>query len=148
MSTSQALAYQINDTLSAYIVVHDAIFAFSLRKILPIPGLFEPIDYCAHEQTLRSLSMRLNHITGMNFLDVRPTSEAEKEFLAILLNYALALQDTTNRLANISANLCRKSVGKSGYRYPDYRTDVSEYDASVKKYSALGGQLNALYNAI
>ena len=148
MSTSQALAHQINDTLSVYVTVHDAIFVFSLRKILPIPWLFEPIDYCAHEQTLRSLSIRLNHITGMDFLDARPTSEAEKEFLAALLNYALALQDTINKLANISTNLCRKSLGKSVYRYPSYRADVREYDASVEKYSTLGVQLNGLYAAI
>lgn len=148
MGTSQDLAHQINDTVGVYVTVHDAIFTFSLRKFLPIPGLFAPIDYCNHEQTLRSLSMRLTHITGLDLPDARPTSEAEKAFLEALLSYALALQNTINKLANISANLCRKSLGESGYRYPSYQTDVKEYDASVKIYSDLGCQLNALYAAI
>lgn len=148
MSTSQALAHQINDTLNAYVTVHDAIFAFSLRKLLPIPGLFEPIDYCTHEQTLRSLSVRLDHITDLDLRDARPTSETERAFLAALVSYALALQDTINKLANISANLYRTSRGEFGYHYPSYRADVREYDTSVKKYSTLGGQLNALYAAI
>jgi len=148
MSTGRSLARQVNDTLGAYVKVHDAIFAFSLRKLLPIPGLFEPIDYCAHELTLGVLSARLKDISGRQLPDVRPSSEAERAFLAALQSYALALQDTIDRLAHISANLCRKSKGESGYIYDSYNADVRAYKASVQSYAGLGANLNALYAAI
>ena len=37
--------YQVYSILNRYIVIHDAIFKFSLRKAIPIPGVFKAIDY-------------------------------------------------------------------------------------------------------
>ena len=43
------LAANVNDILSRYILIHDQIIKFSIRKLIPIPGLFKAIPFCTHE---------------------------------------------------------------------------------------------------
>ena len=148
MIAPKLLAQEVNNTLGAYVRVHDAIFAFSFRKLLPIPGLFEAIDYCAHEQTLQGLAARLRDVSARQLPSARPPSESQRAFLDALRNYAVALEDTISRLANISASLCRKSKGEPGYQYDTYQEEVKAYDESVQKYVALGQQLNNLYAGV
>ncbi len=56
MELDQELAAVGSLALREYIAVHDQIFATSLwrslRRVLPIPGLFERIPYAAHSRTL------------------------------------------------------------------------------------------------
>lgn len=148
MSSLQSLAHQVNGVLGDYVKVHDAIFTFSIRKLLPIPGLFEGIDYCGHEVTLRELSQRLQVTISQDLSRTTPRSAAERAFVNGLTEYATALLDTIERLQHISEPLCRKSHGDSGYSYNTYDADVKAYDASVQRYVALGQRLNALYSAL
>lgn len=62
MQQITSLAYQVNDILSRYVVIHDAIFKSSIRKILPIPGLFKAIDYGSHYHELDDLHSDLADI--------------------------------------------------------------------------------------
>ena len=56
MNTSSImLATNVNEILSRYIVIHDHIMKFSVRKILPVPGLFKSIPYCTYEGDLATL---------------------------------------------------------------------------------------------
>ena len=49
------LAANVNDILSRYILIHDQIIKFSIRKLIPIPGLFKAIPFCTHENDLDAL---------------------------------------------------------------------------------------------
>ena len=41
-----------NAILREYVAIHDAIFKFSWRKAIPIPGLFKATDFVAHFRDL------------------------------------------------------------------------------------------------
>ena len=55
------LAANVNDILSRYILIHDQIIKFSIRKLIPIPGLFKAIPFCTHENDLDALLHRTNN---------------------------------------------------------------------------------------
>ena len=46
-----------NAILREYVAIHDAIFKFSWRKTLPIPGIFKATDFGAHFRDLGRLAM-------------------------------------------------------------------------------------------
>ena len=63
------IAVEINGLLSRYVEVHDAIFQFSWRKIIPLPFIFRPIDF-GHlngrtEQILSQLEVCNQQISSM-----------------------------------------------------------------------------------
>jgi hypothetical protein len=66
MSGLPSEIYQVNSILDRYIVIHDAIFKFSLRKAIPIPGVFKPIDYWQHLRVLDALVSELQEIVEHN----------------------------------------------------------------------------------
>ena len=48
-----------NAILREYVAIHDAIFKFSWRKTLPIPGIFKATDFGAHFRDLGRLASEL-----------------------------------------------------------------------------------------
>jgi hypothetical protein len=141
------LAYQVNDILSRYIAVHDAIFKFSIRKLLPIPGLFKAIDYGSHYHELCNLHSELTE-TLATIAELRASGLASFStgpFLDVLAEYAFALSDAIGKLRDICDNLYRKSQGATDYSMSAYKRDVAAYDISVQRYIALGGRLNSLF---
>lgn len=145
---SIVLAVNVNDILSRYIVIHNQIMKFSVRRILPIPGLFKAIPYCTHEHSLATLLGDLAAVDGRisELLTGLPESaQAEGEFVGVLAQYATALTDTISQLHDISAELCSKSRGKGHYPYRRYRRDMDSYQESVEHYLRIGQQLNTLH---
>lgn len=141
------LAYQVNDILSRYIVVHNAIFKFSIRKLLPISGLFEAIDYGSHHHELDDLHSDLAGIL-VAIPDVRtsqPASSSREAFLVTLAEHTDALSDSIAKLRDMCGHLYRKSQGATDYSWGTYRRDVKAYEASVLHYMALGEHLNSLW---
>ena len=148
MTTLRILAVEVNAILRDYVQVHDDIFGFSLRKLIPIPGLFRAIKYCRHQESLGDLSERLAIIATRDLLDVTPMTPAEAAFLPVFRTYAGALHDTVQRLLHICVQLCRVSQGDSAYRYSNYDADTTAYHASVDTYVSLGNSVNELYGAV
>ena len=48
-----------NAILGKYAAIHDAIFKFSWRRTLPIPGIFKATDFGAHFKDLNRLASKL-----------------------------------------------------------------------------------------
>jgi hypothetical protein len=130
--------------------VHDNIFKFSLRKFLPIPGLFKAINYCKHEITLSGSEnqLQLSSQSARQTMSCEGLSSAEREFLQALHEYGDALRDSVHRLREISAALCHKSRGAMDYSVSMYNRDTAAYNDSVMRYTALGEQLNSLYHRL
>jgi len=142
-----SLVTQVNDILSRYILVHNAIFKFSIRKLLPIPGLFKAIDYGSHYQALDNLHSELAQ-TLEAIAQVRasePASTNTGAFLAALAEYGSALSDTIGSLRDMCSHLYRKSQGATDYSWATYERDNDAYMASVLRYMALGEHLNSLW---
>ena len=141
------LAANVNDILSRYILIHDQIIKFSIRKLIPIPGLFKAVSFCTHENDLDALLGELaaardsmsDHLIGL-----RGVATAEGEFIGMLDEYSVALNDTIYQLHGISSELCLKSRGEGDYPYRCYRADLDSYEESVERYRQIGGRLNVL----
>ena len=148
MTTLRILAVEVNAILRDYVRVHDDIFGFSLRKLIPIPGLFRAIKYCRHQETLADLSERLAVIAAHELLEVTPETPGEAAFLPVFRTYAGALHETVQRLLHICVQLCRVSQGDNAYRYSSYDADATAYHAAVDSYVSLGNRVNELYGAV
>ena len=146
--SSLMLVANVNDILSRYILIHDQIFKFSIRKLLPIPGLFKATSFCKHENDLDALLGELvtardsisDHLIGL-----REVSTTEGEFIGMLEEYAAALTDTIYQLHGISSELCLKRRGEGDYPHRRYQAEVDSYEKSLDRYRQVGDRLNILH---
>tara|TARA_B110000196_G_scaffold187845_1_gene160955 strand:- start:420 stop:794 length:375 start_codon:yes stop_codon:yes gene_type:complete len=117
--------------------VHQEVFGFSLRKVLPIPFLFKKIDYAY----LWSESDEIHHELRRLIIEVQDNPLTLKRD-NIFTIYLTALSESASKLALLLKKLSQKSNGISKYEKSEYLSDLDSYELSQKKYSALGVQLN------
>ena len=134
------LPKEINRVLNGYIFVHDEIFRFSLRKIIPIPGIFKPINYESHYKKLDFLQNRLSQI-------IKDIPE-NTEFFKLLKEYAQSLLNTILWLQDICQKFTDKLNRVNGYTKNAYDKDMQTYNHSVNTYRSLGIRLNKLYKEL
>jgi hypothetical protein len=124
-----------NAILGEYVAIHDAIFKFSWRKALPIPGLFKSTDFGAHGRELDRLTSKLTAIsealkTGAGSL------EGSHQYTAALLEAIQALREICRRFYE-------KSQGDlSKYPMAEYNADLKTYEGLMNKCQELGVVLN------
>ncbi|MEK6692627.1 MAG: hypothetical protein AABY44_04285 [Nitrospirota bacterium] len=127
--------YQVHSILERYVVIHDKIFKFSLRKAIPIPGLFKPIDYGQHFRELDSL------ISALEQLAISTSNKAG--IPNVFQQYVTALLKTMQFLRDMCRRLYDKSQGDlQSYKMGQYKSDVTRYEGLVEKYRSLGSTLN------
>ena len=116
------------------VAIHDAIFKFSWRKTLPIPGLFKAIDYGAHSKDLGRLASKLAAISS--------ALKAESESLEAY-QYTAALLEAVQALRQICRRYHEKSQGNvSKYPMAEYNANLKSYEGLMNKCQALGVALN------
>ena len=126
---------QVNEILERYSAIHDKIFKFSLRKVIPIPGLFKPVDYDLHLKELDSLAFALERvsISKNNSADV----------INAYQQYITALRKAIRFFRNICGRLNDKSRGNlRDYTMDKYNSDVDTYRGLMERYQLLGSALN------
>ena len=141
-----ALAHQVAEIHSRYIVIHDGVFSFSIRRILPLSHTTD-VDYCAYEKVLDNLQVELKDIqvavTHLKSADLVKTSAVE--FRTVLEDYIIALSDTMDKLHLICARLCQDGrQGISSYSTTRLNLDKMAYDELIQRYKRLGRRLNRL----
>ena len=138
------LAEEVNDILSRYIVVHNALFKLSIRKLIPIPGLFKPIEFERHRADLTGMVAELREVDeAIDYLHPSVSRYSPIVlFLTHLREYSTALADTITLLSTICHSLHLKSERSSEFTWDDHKRAVNEYNSSVDHYKELGGQLN------
>ena len=72
-TTVVALARRVAAILDEYVGLHDALYKFSMRHVIPIPGIFKPIDFGAFHAQLGRLTADLLQV--MNVLDGRAVDD-------------------------------------------------------------------------
>ena len=123
-----------NAILGEYATIHDAIFKFSWRKTLPIPGLFKAIDYGAHSKDLGRLASKLAAISS--------ALKAESGSLEAY-QYTAALLEAVQALREICKRFHEKSRGDlSTYPMAEYNANLKIYEGLMNKCQALGVALN------
>jgi len=136
-------AVRVNSLLTAYIAVHDDIFRASLRKVIPVPGIFKATDYCKHRLTLAEISSQLRICesqadTGSSGTDRDP------KFASTLAHYIRSLDAAVTQLQRITDSLCRKAKGEHGHSIGAYNQDCDQYNQLVEQYKNVGETLNSL----
>jgi hypothetical protein len=124
-----------NTILGEYAAIHDAIFKFSWRKSLPIPGLFKTTDYRSHFRDLDRLASKLTAISRK--LEAESgVLEGSRQYTAALLETIQALQDICRRFYEQSQGNFRK------YPMAEYNANLKTYESLVNKCQELGVALN------
>jgi hypothetical protein len=124
-----------NAILGEYVTIHDAIFKFSWRKALPIPGLFKATDFGAHFRDLDRLASKLAAISA--------TLKADSGALDGSHQYAAAVLEAIQALRDICRRFYEKSQGDlSKYPMSEYNADLKSYEGLVNKCQELGIALN------
>jgi hypothetical protein len=123
-----------NAILGKYVAIHDAIFKFSWRKTLPIPGLFKAIDFGAHCKDLGRLASQLAAISS--------ALKAESGSLEVY-QYTAALLEAVQALREICGRFYEKSQGDlSTYPMTEYNANLKTYEGLMNKCQTLGVALN------
>jgi hypothetical protein len=131
------LSLRADDHLRNYVAIHNELFEMSIKRLVPIPGFFQSIDFnrllndisqvaTSVEEMLTELRFLLNRIGG-----------AERDYVAALMVYIEALQETVKLLLNIIDRLKLKNDGER-YGWSTYRRDLREYQRSVANYVTFG----------
>jgi len=87
---------RINSLLHEYVAIHDAIFKFSWRKAVPIPGLFKPVDFGAHFKDLSKLASKLAAISS-GLKEDPGALEGSHQYAVALLETIQALREICRR---------------------------------------------------
>ena len=125
------------DLLVRHVSVHDEVFGFSIRKLIPIPFLFKKIDYAY----LWSESDEIHHDLKRLIKEVQKNPfSLERD--NIFITYLVALSESASKLATLLKRLSQKANGISSYEKQEYLTDLEVYELSQEKYSMLGMKLN------
>jgi hypothetical protein len=127
--------------LKEYVAVHDDIFAGgvvkTLRRIIPIPGIFQAINFKAHAVTLALLAYSIDSIR------TRVTTQGGNTHLANTLSeYCVALGTAVAQLRDIATRLASRKRDPNAYSQPSYRSDLARYENAVGRYREVGEQLN------
>lgn len=147
MVTNRETAIQVNLLLTAYIVIHDDIFATSIRKIIPIPGIFKKIDYCQHRVSLAQISSELQ-VCEAEAVNGCLDGGAGSRLASALAQYTRALNATVTHLQRMTDVLCRKAQGENGYSMDAYNSDCDRYNQLVQQYIKLGDSLNEIVRGL
>src|SRR2546423_11499262 len=124
-----------NTILGEYAAIHDAIFKFSWRKTLPIPGLFKTTDFGSHYRDLDRLASKLAAILRK--------LEAESGSLEGSRQYTAALLETIQALREICRRFFEQGKGNfSKYPMAEYHANLKAYEGLVNKCQELGVALN------
>jgi hypothetical protein len=145
----RGLAAIVNDALSRYIVAHNDVFKASAKRLVPIPGVFEAIDFKAHVETLTGVEGTLTEAGVTTASAMEGSGDVMvRRFLGHLQKYEAALLEAVRQLRQISERLYRKSQDPKAYKWSTYQKDLHAYEDAVKHYSKMGVELNAAYERI
>lgn len=136
------LAFRTNNILDRYVSIHDACFKFSLRKVIPLPGIFKPIDYRRHREALNSLHSELEQVRR----DATGLAQTSRHvFLLVLDEYTQALDSAIITLAAMCQGMHGRSEGDNRYTAAQYQADWKACGDAVDRYTQVGGRLNEVF---
>jgi hypothetical protein len=152
MSESQdmeSIGEYVGELLGRYVVIYNVLFGFSFRKIIPIPGLFKPIDFPGYTAELIVLADELVEV-GNGFdnpLQSVSGPRPDDQLRNALRDYAVELTNTVVLLQTLCEQLSLKTQNPFAYSWQAYKANLEEYRASIERYKVLGHQLNESFAA-
>lgn len=129
----------LNEALSEYLLIHDAIFSQNIGKTPNYQTLKEDLIRIIEDVKDMESSLKI----GFQLMQRLNRSSKEIKEIDLVLNYTSSLLEAQNSLLVVITKLHEKSKGEV-YNYFSYVRDVNKYKRSRKKYGALGRRLNLL----
>ena len=136
-----------------YRKTHQALFGFSVRKILGAEQTHKVSDLKAQEIELdlidRESKSIYSTIADTTYNDLPRRAKTTIAIRDALLKYTEALIDTTVKLNLICRNLRREQEGESAFTHystHQLRQDKAVYDASVQEFRRWGTRLMELFD--
>ncbi len=130
---------EVNSLLQEYVRIHNNLYRSSLRRILPIPRLFESIDFKSKRDALVRLDARLE--------DARRLVEGDwgdnQSLRCCLFDFLSAFEETQRTLRQMCERLYAKSQNQDRYRWSEYRSDSRRYDLLRLRQREIGIRLNS-----
>ena len=144
LDKARAIAVKVHGVLTDYIRVHDDVFTVSAKRMIPIPGVFEAIDFKSHVSQLRNERQALASVDGeiSTWLRQGIRDSKVRAFVLRLKDYNQALSRTLAHFEAISQNLYKKSQDATHYSWDTYNKDLDAYQESIDEYRRLGVALN------
>ncbi len=130
-------ANAVGPILKEYIEIHNYIFKFKWRRLLPFGRSFEAIDFRDTAIVLQTLQRELEEIRS----SISTKEQEEYSIARVLIVYLDALEMTISQLYKICTRLDSKRNGLA-YDWADYSRDHEEYEHMVSAYRTLGEDLN------
>jgi uncharacterized protein Yka (UPF0111/DUF47 family) len=138
------LALDINDSLSAYIVIHDTLN----KKSNSIFSIFKKIDFEKLTSQSESILVRLKSTSEEITLAEKNANVTQKEFVECLSDYTNALIETNN-LFHTMLDYLRVAATAGGDRsFGKHMQNNKAYQESIKNYMQYGDKLNSLYRQL
>lgn len=111
-----------------------------------VDGVFKPMDFAAHERTLREIETSLESLNAFSLTLISSGHyNAEEQFyLQNLLEYIDTSREAAAMLTSICSKLNGKIVNPESYNLRSYNTDISDYRSIVGRLTAKGQELNKL----
>lgn len=141
------VARKVNELIREYVAIEEDVFKPSIRKSIPIPGFFKPVDYLSHIEELENMEHKLEEAKGI-IRSLKPDNDsAEGQFLITLRAYSTAFMEAISELKRLCNRLYEKSKGGS-YPRKQYESDAKELRKTEMKYFDIGKKLNEQYGVM
>lgn len=142
----KSIAFDVNELLSRYTKIHDCVFKFSWREIIPLPFFFKKIDFKGlHTQATQLLHELENCNQRINNL-IEDIAQKESRFAHFLSEYCMTLIETISILKGILYQLYLKSENSNEYSLSEHNKKINLYKGAIDKYTSMGSRLNELYS--
>lgn len=148
------LANTAQRILDTYIAIHDNILGVpwhrAIRRVIPIPGIFDRIPYSEHRDSLAALAAELLVVRGEaeTLASSRALSTTETTFCRVLHEYSDALLDSIVRLQEICHSMASKADGHPGPAWSEYQRKLTEYGDACRRYVRVGERLNVEFRTL
>ncbi|MBN1333168.1 MAG: hypothetical protein JW971_05345 [Synergistales bacterium] len=138
------VAKKVNDLIREYVSIEEDIFKPSMGKILPIPGIFRPINYAGHRERLKEILLELETVKK-DIRSLKPANDSDEgEFLITLRAYINAFSAALSELMAICGKLQLRSEGQH-YQKKEYKADAIGLRKLEMAYFDIGKKLNTLF---
>ncbi len=137
------ICFEVGLLLDEYIKVHDYLLGTSVRRILPIPSIFKPIDFQKSKDKLLLIIQRLDfNKEQVESIPSETLTGSEREAKKILIEYVDKLSSAIMQLVDVCTLLLSQAAGIS-VSFKNYKEEMAKYDKLVHDYAEAGTKLNS-----
>ena len=130
---------RVGDLLSLYVACHNEKFELSARRLIPIPGIYEPVDYANLCFRLSKIREELATIHVM--LKTSNAPMIQTAYVGALLDAVAAIFVICGKLRALKSG----ELPSKSYDRKIHKSYLDIYFSLVQTYSTLGKRLNSSF---